>query len=397
MRINWMVFFLLLIAQSLFAMSLDEAGFGLATRLMERGEYVSAVEEFEAIVKEYPNSHYYEQSVLDSAKCWYALKRYEKSALRYGQVLILSHREVALRQALFGLAMSRYQNREWKEAVLNFERFASLYPDSPVAPAALYYGFLSAKRLGDGVLRDEFKRNLVEHYPKHRYARKLDGREKKDTKKLFETVIPTEKTSGFRLQEKRAKSSLSMGNEAKHREKDKNSLVNPEIHQGFVKPKIHKYEQPQLQGLRDKQEMQKVRTNVVQIMLTNVLTNEVLGQTNVAILEKTNFVELLLSNEVVTYITNEYHITNQIMITNIWTDYKTNRIKIVTNEVVHTVEVIDTNWLQQKKLGKEAQAGREEIERLRGLVELKAKLLDLKQKMIERKENIVFTNGEDQQ
>lgn len=406
--LKWALFFIM-VSSTTFAVQLDEAGFQLGKKLMSRGNYASAVEEFEAIIKEHPDSAYYESSLFFSAKCWQSLKRYPKATLRYGQVLIFSRDEVRLRQALFGLAMSRYKNRDWRLAAEQFEKFATLYPNSPVAPAALYYGFKAFKEVRDENYAEKLKELLIQNYPEHRYARRLASVGDRD--ESFSSSSVQNKRDKRDKRDKIVQDGLDKNNT--------NPLIqeNAEIG-GQEKPKSHfghndvmplpdLKEENKVQNESDQKKVvgdsqtahNPVKTNVITLVLTNSVTNEVWKEvtnlpstTNSFIIKKTNAVHLILSNEVVTFMTNEYNITNQVMITNVWTDYKTNRIQVLTNEVIHEVKVIDTNWLKQKEMSEEEKVKQEEIERLRRLVELKARLLELKQKMIEKKEGLVLTN-----
>jgi len=398
--LKWALFFIM-VSSTTFAVQLDEAGFQLGKKLMSRGNNASAVEEFEAIIKEHPDSTYYESSLFFSAKCWQALKRYPKAILRYGQVLIFSRDGVRVRQALFGLAMSRYKNGDWRLAAEQFEKFAALYPDSPVAPAALYYGFKAFKEVRDDNRAEELKALLIQNYPEHRYARRLDSVRKQS---LSSSSVQNERDNIIQngVDKKNPNPVIQENLEIGGQEKSKGHFGHD-----VVMPLPDLKEENKVKNDLDQERVRvdspiahtPVQTNVITLVLTNSVTNEVWQEvtnlpltTNSFIIKKTNAVHLILSNEVVTFVTNEYNITNQMMITNVWTDYKTNRIQVLTNEVIHEVKVIDTNWLKQKEMSKEEKVKQEEIERLRRLVELKARLLELKQKMIEKKEGLVLTN-----
>lgn len=113
------------------------------------------------------------------------------------------------------------------------------------------------------------------------------------------------------------------------------------------------------------------------------------------IYQKTNIIEITNRIEESFY---EYH-----TITNIITNYETNAI-LLSNQLVLTqlVQTEDTNAIMIRQLEEENRRKKEELERYKTLVELKARLLDLKEKALKEKNDILydytnFTEGDNEE
>jgi tetratricopeptide (TPR) repeat protein len=74
-----------------------------------------------------------------------------------------------------GMALEAFQNKRYDEAVERYEHIYNEYPDSYLAPEALYMVGVSRYRAtGDGSNLDKYWDQVIEEYPESRWARAGD-------------------------------------------------------------------------------------------------------------------------------------------------------------------------------------------------------------------------------
>lgn len=416
------------------SITIDEALFSLSFNLYEQGKYADAAKQFQNLLARHPGSDYYTDSLYYTAKSLYNTADYETALTYYELYSARALTDVEKRQALFGLGQCAYQLQEWPDSAETFTEFVNAYPDSPVADAALYYGGLSYQYMGTDDSAETLYEHLTYYYPSSPYYEKT-------LEKLIalrDIPVETESEPAFAVLSATGNSSA-----------DESEIIESETLTGSGNPSSVTYniyttpenavnyfplnEVDLYSGTIPVNNTNSI-PSTPSVLLTphETLTNPVTSpQTNVpAVSVKpatvttesslqqitvTNFVKVAFTNFVTVtnrhkpakvYFTNKTFVTNTVKITNVLLTTNLSmftqmvlltNLSMFTQHVMFTnlsmltqmVSVLDSNTVLIDNQLLENTQVEEEIDRLRSLTELKAKLLDMKELALEQKEELL--------
>ncbi|MGL4563258.1 MAG: tetratricopeptide repeat protein [Brevinema sp.] len=163
---------MLLIPAYAYSMSLDKATFQVGQRFLTQKLYTEAELRFLDVVRKYPDSQYYRQSLFYLGQIYANQGKYE-SALQYYKILMNKSRTVKERQlALLGVAKSWLQLGVHDKAAQFYSFFASEYPESEHAPVSLYFAGIAREREGKNSAAVEKFRAVIQTYPETAYYAK---------------------------------------------------------------------------------------------------------------------------------------------------------------------------------------------------------------------------------
>lgn len=112
--------------------------FDFAHTLMERGEYMRALGEFERFIHFFPNDLQVPKARLLTGVCYLKARRYEAAREIFSRVIRSEPDTPFSVKALFLIGESYYQQGILKEAEIYFNKVIETYPDSDLKNAALY-------------------------------------------------------------------------------------------------------------------------------------------------------------------------------------------------------------------------------------------------------------------
>ncbi|MGL4388156.1 MAG: tetratricopeptide repeat protein [Brevinema sp.] len=182
-------------------MSLDKATFQVGQRFLNQKLFSEAEMRFLDIVRKYPDSSYYRQSLFYLGQTYAHQGKYE-SALQYYKILMNKSRTTKERQlALLGIAKSWLQMGVHDKAAQFYSFFASEYPESEHAPVSLYFAGISREREGNNKAAVEKFRALISQYPETDYyaksIEKLAVLESQTPEELFLASSANKKSSSY--------------------------------------------------------------------------------------------------------------------------------------------------------------------------------------------------------
>ncbi len=141
-----LIFFL---SSPMYPMPLDQATFRVGKNFYDRKLYTEAEKRFLDIVKKYPDSPMFYQSLFLLGNTYAQMGNF-KSALQYYKLLLTKSKSVKEKQsALLGIAKSWLQLGVHDKAGDFYSFFASEYPESQHAAGALYYAGIARERGDD--------------------------------------------------------------------------------------------------------------------------------------------------------------------------------------------------------------------------------------------------------
>ncbi|NPV01428.1 MAG: tetratricopeptide repeat protein [Brevinematales bacterium] len=385
----------LLLTVGAWAASIDEAIYQLGYKMYQSGNYAQAVDQFNTLIAKHPYSPYYIASVYYCAKSYYAKGAYDKSLYYYGILERKAETDVQMRQAVFGIAQSYFGLKSYANAVGYFETFAANYKNSPVVDAAHYY----AARCWEALCR---KDKALAHYqqvafyyplsPYYKYALEkavqlspYDLNSKKDKPIADEPQVAKTQDNGL--------NEVDFEDYTTPEPAESADVSHPELVEGHEPVEGYAKEgsntppgqiKPILQP-DDSQGGEKFQAetwtskpeNTVHVKLGDALSSgDVFTSTADAKLTVTNFVLSSFTNSYTNYV----HCTLTNLLTNM----------IVVTQYV-AVQSLDSNTVQIQSIKALNEKSQEEIDRLRQLLEMKAKLLDLKEKTLNQKQKIILT------
>lgn len=152
--------------------SIDKATFKVGKNFFDKQLYSEAEKRFLDIVRKYPDSPLYQNSLFYLGNTYAHMGQY-KSALQYYKLLLSKSRSISSKQqALLGIAKSWLQLGVHDKAGDFYAFFASEYPESQHAPAALYFSGIARERNKEDLAAVEKYRVLLEKYPNSKYYSK---------------------------------------------------------------------------------------------------------------------------------------------------------------------------------------------------------------------------------
>ena len=156
----------------IYPMAIDQATFKVGQRFFEQGLYSEAEPRFLDIVRKYPDSPAYHQSLFYLGQTYAHLGKY-KPALQYYKILLNKSKTVTEKQkALLGIAKSWLQLGVHDKAGDFYAFFAAEYPESEYAPAALYFTGIARERENKVGAAIEKYKTVLELYPESDYYAK---------------------------------------------------------------------------------------------------------------------------------------------------------------------------------------------------------------------------------
>ncbi len=168
MRIK-ILFILSALCAPLYSMPLDEAAFRVGKNFYDRKLYTEAEKRFLDIVKRYPDSKHFHQSLFYLGNSYAQLGNH-KHALQYYKLLLTKSKSIREKQsALLGISKSWLQMGVHDKAGDFYSFFAAEYPESEHAAAALYYAGISRERGDDIPAAIEKYRAVLDDYPNSKY------------------------------------------------------------------------------------------------------------------------------------------------------------------------------------------------------------------------------------
>lgn len=149
----------------------DDAILKMSVAQSRSGDKARAVAGFERFLALYPNSELATQTRYQMAEGLFELKRYDKAAQQYADVLKSDNAATLKPFALLGLGLCAGEQGNWKEAAARFGELAELYATSELCPQALF-------RQGQALVKDSRPEEaeaaflaLTTRYPKHELVR----------------------------------------------------------------------------------------------------------------------------------------------------------------------------------------------------------------------------------
>ena len=354
------------------AATIDEAIYQLGYKMYQNGSYSQASDQFNTLIAKHPYSPYFNASVYYCAKSYYAAGSFTKSLYYFGILERKAVNDTQMRQAVFGQAQSYYGLKNWAKAASYFENFIQNYKNSPVIDAAYYYAARSYEAFGNTAKALWHFQQIAFSYPLSPYYKialeksvQLDsfntepGKDKPIPQKeekfaeapktdnslnevdLEDYLVPDEKAPNPVKEAQTPKPDNSPG-----------SNTPPSAKPGYIDNTVHFYTEaeamiPGAGKTTSEDEKSITVTNYVLTSITNCVTNFV-----------------------------GYTFTNMIK-----------QAVVVTQYVI--VPSLDSNTLLIQNIKGANQKAQEEIDRLRQLLEMKAKLLELKEKTLIQKEKII--------
>lgn len=162
----------LVINAPIYPMVLDQATYTVGKRFFEQGLYTEAEPRFLDIVRKYPDSPHYYSSLFYLGQTYAHLGKY-KPALQYYKILLNKSKTVAEKQkALLGISKSWLQLGIHDKAGDFYAFFATEYPESEYASAALYFSGIARERENRVSAAIEKYRTVLELYPESDYYAK---------------------------------------------------------------------------------------------------------------------------------------------------------------------------------------------------------------------------------
>ena len=159
----------MMMSTPIYPMAIDQATFKVGQRFFEQGLYSEAEPRFLDIVRKYPDSPSYHQSLFYLGQTYAHLGKY-KPALQYYKILLNKSKTVTEKQkALLGIAKSWLQLGVHDKAGDFYAFFAAEYPESEYAPAALYFSGIARERENKVTAAIEKYRTVLELYPESDY------------------------------------------------------------------------------------------------------------------------------------------------------------------------------------------------------------------------------------
>ena len=159
----------MMMSTPIYPMAIDQATFKVGQRFFEQGLYSEAEPRFLDIVRKYPDSPSYHQSLFYLGQTYAHLGKY-KPALQYYKILLNKSKTVTEKQkALLGIAKSWLQLGVHDKAGDFYAFFAAEYPESEYAPAALYFSGIARERENKVTAAVEKYRTVLELYPDSDY------------------------------------------------------------------------------------------------------------------------------------------------------------------------------------------------------------------------------------
>ncbi|MGL5956684.1 MAG: tetratricopeptide repeat protein [Brevinema sp.] len=169
---NKILYFLLYLVFVVPVYALDQATFKVGKSFFERGLYTEAERRFLDIVRKYPDSPLYHQSLFYLGQTYAHLGKY-KPALQYYKLLLTKSKTIKEKQrALLGIAKSWLQIGEHGKAGDFYSFFVTEYPESEYAPAALFFAGIARERDNDTPAAIEKYRAVLNEYPDSEYYAK---------------------------------------------------------------------------------------------------------------------------------------------------------------------------------------------------------------------------------
>lgn len=166
------IFVIISMSEPIYPMSLDQATYKVGTRFFEQGLYTEAEPRFLDIVRKYPDSSFYRNSLFYLGQTYAHQGKY-KSALQYYKVLLNKSRTIKEKQqALLGISKSWLQLGNHDKAADFYSFYAAEYPESEYTPAALYFAGIARERENNIPAAVEKYRAVLEMYPNSDYYSK---------------------------------------------------------------------------------------------------------------------------------------------------------------------------------------------------------------------------------
>ncbi len=149
--------------------SIDQATFKVGKSFFDRQLYSEAEGRFLDIVRKYPDSPLYHQSLFYLGNT-YAHKGEYKSALQYYKLLLTKSKTISEKQkAILGIAKSWLQLGVHDKAGDFYSFFVSEYPESEYSPAALYFAGIARERDNNIPAAIEKYRAILSDYENSEY------------------------------------------------------------------------------------------------------------------------------------------------------------------------------------------------------------------------------------
>jgi len=348
--------------------------------MYQSGNYSQAVDQFNTLIAKHLYSPYFIASAYYCAKSYYAKGWYDKSLYYYGILERKAETDVQMRQAVFGIAQSYYGLKSYVKAVGYFETFAANYKNSPVIDAAHYY----AARCWEALCKID---KALAHYQQIAFYYPLSPYYKYALEKAVQL-------SPYDYDSKKEKPIADGPKVAKKQDPGLNEVdfedyITPEPEQSADVSKPANNTSPvEAAKPADGKEGSNTPPGQIKPLLQQGNTAHVkLGDTllSAGALTSSSDVQLTVTNYVITSFTNSF--TNYIhcTLTNLLT-----KVLVVTQYVA--VQSLDSNTVQIQTIKAANAQSQEEIDRLRQLLEMKAKLLDLKEKTLNQKKKIIMTS-----
>ncbi len=172
---NKNLFLLLIFAVPVFSFertSIDQATFKVGKSFFDRQLYSEAEGRFLDIVRKYPDSPLYQQSLFYLGNTYAHMGEY-KPALQYYKLLLTKSKTISEKQqAVLGIAKSWLQLGVHDKAGDFYSFYATEYPESEHTPAALYFAGIARERDDNVSSAIEKYRAILKDYESSKYYAK---------------------------------------------------------------------------------------------------------------------------------------------------------------------------------------------------------------------------------
>jgi len=164
------VIIVILFSSSLWAQKLDKRQLESGIAFFKEGKYQLALEDFNTVIKSFPNSPYADDAQLYIAKYYLQIaKDYERAEKEFSELISRYAQTDSAEAAYFYIGyiklLTGYSPEQYNEALASFERIVRLYPGSQWVDDALLNLALTYERLRDYDRAIEKLNSLLVQYP----------------------------------------------------------------------------------------------------------------------------------------------------------------------------------------------------------------------------------------
>ncbi len=387
MNAKRIVFSLFTAALLMSASSLDKATYELGKRLFNDERYNEAAEEFKKIISRYQDSSYFEISLYYTGLSYQFAHQPQRAMTYFKELYKQAPSDSQKELALYGVSKSYFDQSKYANAINVMKQFLQYYPGSKKTDAVLFMMGQSYDKKGYPDQSRIWYNILLREHPLSPYARYARPAQPEAQNTVVKTLPLETSEVNQTINHQQDWADLDEVQEEVLPQKDiqpqQTRIIQPlqEEQEPVTQPeKINK--KPQkivIQPQAVEEEVFPVRGKVEGLKLTPV------KKIDIPVSQYDDTREIPETGQ--TTVLNQAQVQTQILVrTNFQNIIQTN-YQSLTNMTVLTqkVKVLDTEQLKIDNKRSQMELHQEEIDRLRRLLEIKARLLELKEEAIKQK------------